>query len=177
MPSRQQPRGGHENSHNYSQKKIPAFKTSHNHQLFFLNPFLPVEWQQQVAKLLTAGASWSSCIRQEWTSLPMPELLTTASCRKDLERISAESLIMSQPPTSRNDPISQGTELQSQPCRSHHGEMQCTISGSHDSLLEEHQAHDQKIVSSNLCRSCGESSSPELTFCDDLFHPMLLQWQ
>ena len=32
---------------------------------------------------------------KEWTSLPMPELLTTVSCRKDWKRISAESSLMS----------------------------------------------------------------------------------
>ena len=33
---------------------------------------------------------WKDNIK-EWTSLPMPELLTRASCRKDWRRISAES--------------------------------------------------------------------------------------
>ena len=46
---------------------------------------------------------------KEWTSLPMPELLTGASYRKDWERISAESPFMSPPPT--DDPIGQRTEL------------------------------------------------------------------
>ena len=32
---------------------------------------------------------------REWISLPMPELLTRASSRKDWKRISAESLLMS----------------------------------------------------------------------------------
>ena len=32
---------------------------------------------------------------KEWTSLPMPELLTWAFCRKDWKRISAESALMS----------------------------------------------------------------------------------
>ena len=32
---------------------------------------------------------------KEWTSLPMPELLTRASCRKDWKRISAELSLMS----------------------------------------------------------------------------------
>ena len=32
---------------------------------------------------------------REWTSLPMSELLTMASCRKDWKRISAESSVMS----------------------------------------------------------------------------------
>ena len=37
---------------------------------------------------------WMDNIK-EWTSLPMPELLTRASCRKDGKRISAESSLMS----------------------------------------------------------------------------------
>ena len=37
---------------------------------------------------------WMDNIK-EWTSLPMPELLTRASCRKDRKRISAELSIMS----------------------------------------------------------------------------------
>ena len=36
---------------------------------------------------------WVDSIK-EWTSLPVPELLTRASCRKDWERISAESSLM-----------------------------------------------------------------------------------
>ena len=32
---------------------------------------------------------------KEWISLPMPELLTRASCRKDRKRISADSSLMS----------------------------------------------------------------------------------
>ena len=32
---------------------------------------------------------------KEWTSLPMPELLTMASCRKDWKIISAEPSVMS----------------------------------------------------------------------------------
>ena len=43
---------------------------------------------------------------EEWTSLPMQELLTRASCRKDWKRISAEPSLMSP-----DDPIGQGTEL------------------------------------------------------------------
>ena len=39
---------------------------------------------------------WMDNIK-EWTSLPMPELLTRASCRKDGKRISAELSIMSTP--------------------------------------------------------------------------------
>ena len=42
---------------------------------------------------------------KEWTSLPMPELLTKASCRKDWKRISAESPLMSR------NPVGGGTEL------------------------------------------------------------------
>ena len=47
---------------------------------------------------------------KEWTSLPMPELLTTSSCRKEWKSISEESSIMppSPPP---DDPTSQGTEM------------------------------------------------------------------
>ena len=37
---------------------------------------------------------WMANIK-EWTSLPMPDLLTTASCRKDWNRISAELSLMS----------------------------------------------------------------------------------
>ena len=37
---------------------------------------------------------WMDNIKK-WTSLPMPELLMTASCRKDWDRISAESSVMS----------------------------------------------------------------------------------
>ena len=36
---------------------------------------------------------------EEWTSLPMPELPTRASCRKDWKGISAESVLMSPPTT------------------------------------------------------------------------------
>ena len=42
---------------------------------------------------------------KDWTSLPMPELLTRASCRKDWKRISADSSS-----NSPDDQISQGTE-------------------------------------------------------------------
>ena len=35
----------------------------------------------------------------EWTSLPMTELLTTASCSKDWTRISVESTVMFTTPT------------------------------------------------------------------------------
>ena len=42
-----------------------------------------------------------------WTSLPMPELLTTASCRRDWKRISAES----SPQVPPDAPISQGTQV------------------------------------------------------------------
>ena len=37
---------------------------------------------------------WTDSI-EEWTSLPIPELFTTASCRKDWKRISAELSLMS----------------------------------------------------------------------------------
>ena len=40
---------------------------------------------------------WMDNIK-EWTSLPMPELLTRASCRKDCKSISTESSLMSPPP-------------------------------------------------------------------------------
>ena len=43
---------------------------------------------------------------KEGTSLPMPELLLRASCRKDWKRISAETSLMSP-----DDAIGQGTEL------------------------------------------------------------------
>ena len=46
---------------------------------------------------------------KEWTSLPMPELLTRASCRKIWKKISAEASLM--PPSSPDDPVGQGTEL------------------------------------------------------------------
>ena len=36
---------------------------------------------------------WTDNI-EEWTSLPMPEVLTRASCRKDWKRISAELSLM-----------------------------------------------------------------------------------
>ena len=36
---------------------------------------------------------------KEWTSLPMPELLTRASCRKDWKRISADSPVVLPPVT------------------------------------------------------------------------------
>ena len=49
--------------------------------------------------------SWMDNIK-EWTSLPMPELLTRAYCRKDWKRISPESSIMSP-----DDPIGHGTEM------------------------------------------------------------------
>ena len=49
-------------------------------------------------------------IIKEWTSLPMPELLTRASCTKDWKRFCAESSLMPPPPSS-NDPVGQGTEL------------------------------------------------------------------
>ena len=45
---------------------------------------------------------WMDNIK-EWTSLPMPELPTRASCRRDWKRISAESSLMSP-----DDPVGQG---------------------------------------------------------------------
>ena len=39
---------------------------------------------------------WMDNIKlEEWTSLPVPKLFATASCRKDWKRISAESSIVS----------------------------------------------------------------------------------
>ena len=46
---------------------------------------------------------------KEWISLPMPELFTTASCRKDWKRISVESSLMH--PSPPIDPLGYGTEL------------------------------------------------------------------
>ena len=43
---------------------------------------------------------------EEWTYLPMPELLTRASCRKGWRSISAEPSLMIP-----DDPVGQGTEL------------------------------------------------------------------
>ena len=48
---------------------------------------------------------WSADVRwidntKEWTSLPVPELLTRPSCRKDWKKISAESTLMSPRPVS-----------------------------------------------------------------------------
>ena len=48
---------------------------------------------------------WMDNIK-EWTYLPMPELLTKASCRKDWKTISAESSLMSP-----DHPVGQGTEM------------------------------------------------------------------
>ena len=56
----------------------------------------------------TAGRSrkcWMDNIK-EWTSLPMPKLLTRASCKKDRKRISAESSLMFP-----GDQFGQGTVL------------------------------------------------------------------
>ena len=50
------------------------------------------------------NAGWKNI--KEWTSLPMPEMLTMASCRSDWKRISAESTVIFS-----DDPIGQGTEL------------------------------------------------------------------
>ena len=41
---------------------------------------------------------------KEWTSLPMPEVLTRASCRTDWKRISAESSLMSHDDSPPDDP-------------------------------------------------------------------------
>ena len=43
---------------------------------------------------MVGGKCWTDNIR-EWTSLPMPELLTRASYRKDWKRIAAEMSLMS----------------------------------------------------------------------------------
>ena len=43
---------------------------------------------------------------KEWTTQPMPELLTVASCATDWKRIPAESFLMSP-----DDPIGEATEL------------------------------------------------------------------
>ena len=43
---------------------------------------------------------------KEWTYLPMPELLTRVSCRKDWKKICAESSLMFP-----EDPAGEGTEL------------------------------------------------------------------
>ena len=48
---------------------------------------------------------------QEWTYVPMPELLTRGSCRKGCKRISAESSIMPPSAPPPDDQIGQGTEL------------------------------------------------------------------
>ena len=62
--------------------------------------------QCQIAKILISlitlgagdavvdrGNAWMDSMK-EWTSLPVPELLTKASRRKDWKRISAESTLM-----------------------------------------------------------------------------------
>ena len=46
---------------------------------------------------------------KEWTSLPIPELLTGTSCRKDWKRISVESTLM--PPPLPDDAVGEGTKL------------------------------------------------------------------
>ena len=46
---------------------------------------------------------------KECTCLPVPDLFTRASCRKDWKRISAESSLMSPPPL--DDPIGKGAKL------------------------------------------------------------------
>ena len=60
-------------------------------------------WWQAVSWDLTPRKRWMDNIK-EWTWLPMPELLTRASCRNDWKRISAESSLMSRL-------IGQGNEL------------------------------------------------------------------
>ena len=47
---------------------------------------------------------------KEWTSLPIPELISRACCRKDRKRISTGSSLMS-PALPPDDVIGQGTEL------------------------------------------------------------------
>ena len=49
--------------------------------------------------------SWMDNVKDR-TSLPMPELLTMASRRKDWKRVSAESSLKSP-----NDPVDRGIEL------------------------------------------------------------------
>ena len=54
---------------------------------------------------------WMDTIK-EWTSLPVADLLTRASCRKDWKRISVGSSLKPPPPSPLlDDPIGQGTEL------------------------------------------------------------------
>ena len=48
---------------------------------------------------------------KERTSLPMPELLTRVSCRKDWKRISAESSLMPLPSPPPDDLIGRGSEV------------------------------------------------------------------
>ena len=50
---------------------------------------------------LEGGKCWMDNVK-EWTSLPMPELLTRASCRKDWKKISAESFLMSRRRSNRS---------------------------------------------------------------------------
>ena len=47
--------------------------------------------------VFTTSRQQSTCTLGQWVqhSLPVPELLTMASCRKDWKRISSESFIMS----------------------------------------------------------------------------------
>ena len=53
---------------------------------------------------------WMDNIK-EWTSLPMPELLTGASCRKDWKRVCAESsLMLPHPPPPTLPPTAQSVK-------------------------------------------------------------------
>ena len=56
-------------------------------------PFFRVPWRMGDAVVGRGNAGLTTL--KEWTSLPMPELLTRVSCRKDWKRISAESSLMS----------------------------------------------------------------------------------
>ena len=56
-------------------------------------PFFRVPWRMGDAVVGRGNAGLTTL--KEWTSLPMPELLTRVSCRKDWKRISAESSLKS----------------------------------------------------------------------------------
>lgn len=45
---------------------------------------------------------------KDWVSLPMPQMLSMASCTKDWERINAESSVMLSP----SDPVGQGVGIE-----------------------------------------------------------------
>ena len=63
----------------------------------------------QDGKNVWGVCTWRKCWTdniKEWTSLPIPELLTTASCRNDWKRVSAESSFISP-----RWPNQSGTEL------------------------------------------------------------------